>query len=774
MSQLKITTDNFNLSSKWRCSTGSNGTRFIVEGPTTSTKTVAFAYSLPVGSIINSVKVYATLGSPLTGAAIKTANDVTLAGEALAECCAEQDLSSFDATASSYSVTFKFKAYGAVYEDSNYHEGALSFSDVYLLIDYTIPNSEWSMAASTVEAGNSVAITITPHDVTCSHALLVTFGELSETYEIAAGVSEYSLTVPLEWLEQIPTSTSGVATVKLKTLMNGVELGLSDATNLTIVCPESVVPIIGDLSIDIIDPVWGLCLQGYSKARLTATGCAGAYGSELQYGILECSPFIGGYWNAMGAGNVEFEFADKFTATGTITITASVVDSRERKASKTVTLEITPYSGPAISQTAQGRADSEGNANPQGTYVYAGAVYSYTAIGANSTTMQIYYREDGASDWVLGYEGKLASGDMVCFGGEFGTAIVYELKYVIADDLTTTSAIRTIGTAYAFMKWMPQSNAIGFGCIPRGVNMFEVGADWRVYAYGKDIEAYAPMRNYVDNGYFIHPVNQRAFDFQYEVMPASTIMYLDRWEVVGITEAWVNTTEGEGIHLVGVSADDYIEIRQRFEDYSTMAGKEYTVHCCIGGVEYCYAFTMGSCSAGQEIGGLTFYSTEDAHIAFRNSTATQITIQWVAVYEGALTEETLPKYVPKGHGVELAECSRYFMRVGWTSVDWVAQQTYVGCYLSENRAYFTIPGANQLRKKPEVLYGSWELEVELANALLVYNADGTQATITAVAFTNNQNGGVNAIVSIDETTAGAVHSMATLSVQTALHLSADL
>lgn len=34
-------------------------------------------------------------------------------------------------------------------------------------------------------------------------------------------------------------------------------------------------------------------------------------------------------------------------------------------------------------------------------------------------------------------------------------------------------------------------------------------------------------------------------------------------------------------------------------------------------------------------------------------------VRWAALYEGSYTAETLPAYVPKGYGVELAECQRY-------------------------------------------------------------------------------------------------------------------
>lgn len=37
-------------------------------------------------------------------------------------------------------------------------------------------------------------------------------------------------------------------------------------------------------------------------------------------------------------------------------------------------------------------------------------------------------------------------------------------------------------------------------------------------------------------------------------------------------------------------------------------------------------------------------------------------IEWVALYEGEYTIDTLPEYQPKGYGAELVECQRYFER----------------------------------------------------------------------------------------------------------------
>lgn len=55
--------------------------------------------------------------------------------------------------------------------------------------------------------------------------------------------------------------------------------------------------------------------------------------------------------------------------------------------------------------------------------------------------------------------------------------------------------------------------------------------------------------------------------------------------------------------------------------------------------------------------------------AFARTVATldYINIYWAALYEGSYTADTLPPYVPKGYGAELAECQRYYYVFGSTA-----------------------------------------------------------------------------------------------------------
>lgn len=44
-------------------------------------------------------------------------------------------------------------------------------------------------------------------------------------------------------------------------------------------------------------------------------------------------------------------------------------------------------------------------------------------------------------------------------------------------------------------------------------------------------------------------------------------------------------------------------------------------------------------------------------------TSGHLDIEWAALYEGEYTAENLPEYQPKGYGVELAECQRYYLPI---------------------------------------------------------------------------------------------------------------
>lgn len=176
------------------------------------------------------------------------------------------------------------------------------------------------------------------------------------------------------------------------------------------------------------------------------------------------------------------------------------------------------------------------------------------------------------------------------------------------------------------------------------------------------VEYYKYPVNLLDNSNFLNPINQRGFVSN----TRSNEYTIDRWKCEsGDHIAGTVTLDSNGITLTP-TAENYCGIIQNLERYSALDGKTCTVAVCVGGVWSIVAFTMGAISsAGLTLGnGLRVYSSSSVHLRIRNPEGNgAITVQKVALYEGAYTAETLPPYVPNPYAVELAECMRYYQEI---------------------------------------------------------------------------------------------------------------
>lgn len=168
MAQLIIRADGFNLASNYVCVkkgtivyTDATHTTIATEGwststttPDTATRNVTFDLSeIPADVIITSAKVHATLGSSTYGAEVSTVNGVGVG----APCEAAVDVELAEGAAS-VTVPFAFRSYAVEHDHSPtdmtktneywvsnayfveyqyQHSGVVSYSDVYLLIEYT-------------------------------------------------------------------------------------------------------------------------------------------------------------------------------------------------------------------------------------------------------------------------------------------------------------------------------------------------------------------------------------------------------------------------------------------------------------------------------------------------------------------------------------------------------------------------------------------------------------------------------------------------------------
>lgn len=131
MASVQITgsPSSFNLKSTWIC----NASGHITSGPTTATKTVSFAVSIPSGSNITSAYVHSEWGSPKGGFAIRSCNGTRVPSDT-------GNVSvPVGTTNGTVSYEFKFKSNGVSGQGGGRASGITRVSNIYLHIDYTLP-----------------------------------------------------------------------------------------------------------------------------------------------------------------------------------------------------------------------------------------------------------------------------------------------------------------------------------------------------------------------------------------------------------------------------------------------------------------------------------------------------------------------------------------------------------------------------------------------------------------------------------------------------------
>lgn len=107
----------------------------------------------------------------------------------------------------SYAVTVTFKGSGTANKTS-----IMELSGLVLAVTYELNQvkSTFTLSASSIAAGGSVKVTISPYLTTYTHTVTLAFGNESSSTSLAAGTTTTTLTVPIAWLNQIPSASSGL------------------------------------------------------------------------------------------------------------------------------------------------------------------------------------------------------------------------------------------------------------------------------------------------------------------------------------------------------------------------------------------------------------------------------------------------------------------------------------------------------------------------------------------------------------------------------------
>lgn len=499
------------------------------------------------------------------------------------------------------------------------------FSDISIVVDYTNPLSTFTLNKTSLDAGTALGVTISRADNSYTHKVTYAFGTRSHT-QTGIGTSA-SYTIPLAWLDQIPNAVSGTGSVTVETLNStGASMG-SRSLNFTLTAGSGVVPSVGTLTAALLDGLGGAYIQGHSRCKATLSGYAAGTGATV------AAVTITGNGNSANANTLT---SSLLRTAGTVTFTATVRDSRGRTASTTASITVTAFTDVAITGKTALRCGSDGTEDRTGgKSVKLGCSYSYTAVSGNSVTVRVFWRVAGAAAWneITGWD-STSGYTAVSLVDSVPLDARYEIRFLVTDAVSRAEQTAVIDPGEVFMVWSKVRKCLGLGTYPTGEKRLALAEDWGLYLGDHRLSAAA--RNLLDNSDFANAVNQRA--------SASSA---DSWNY--IADRWLCKGAGFVLNSSGITIPASGHLVQRVPVGIVSAAKLTAV----------YQKTDGS------IATATISKANNRYYEYSiyNGSDSAIKVRWAALYEGEYTAENLPPYIPKGYGVELTECLRYFERV---------------------------------------------------------------------------------------------------------------
>ena len=226
------------------------------------------------------------------------------------------------------------------------YSGSTKIGTKSTTVTLIIPVSSVSLSASSVNYGSSVTINISRAHSKLTHRIRYNWNNNTGTVVSSTSSTSYSWTVPNNFMNYIPNSTSTTGTIYVDTY-NGTKLVGTKSASLKTNVPSSVVPSFSSIghseqnsAVAALNLGSGVYARNLSKIKFTINGAAGTYSSTIKsYKIV----YDGTTYNSSSATTGTIKNS------GTRTVTATITDSRGRTASKSTTVSVLAYNSPSIS-----------------------------------------------------------------------------------------------------------------------------------------------------------------------------------------------------------------------------------------------------------------------------------------------------------------------------------------------------------------------------------------------------------------------------------------
>lgn len=319
----------------------------------------------------------------------------------------------------------------------------------------TYPNTTTNIG----NIGSTITIHMNRVSSSFTHTVKYYWGNLSGT--IATGVTDnVQWTIPTSFYSQIPYTTSGNGSIYVDTY-NGSSLIGTKSVGFAATVPSNVVPTVGTITLDPWDISGNnILLQNKNKITVSVSGCSAGAGSSIKSYTFS-GPGISSTTTGTSVSG------GPISNTGTLTYTVTVTDNRGRSASKTATITCYAYSSPYFASFKAYRANADGSANVNGTYLLCTYSVNYASAG-NTNTITVTVKGVGSN--------RTATGGRLLIDLSGNTTSTYQVSAVVSDKYGGQASSQTVmvfgetrvlnitknGTGFAIGK-MAESNEL-FEC----------------------------------------------------------------------------------------------------------------------------------------------------------------------------------------------------------------------------------------------------------------------------------------------------------------------
>lgn len=319
-----------------------------------------------------------------------------------------------------------------------------------------------TLSVSDGTLGTKTTLTADRKSSSFTHTLTWECGSYSGTLATKSSATSWPFTPELKLASVAPYGQKVYCTYTLSTY-NGSTLVGTDSKSVWFAIPSSVKP---SCTLSLSDSkgyvsIYGGYIQGESQLSVTINATQ-AYGSPISR------------YSASANGvtySTQTFTTSVLTTVGTNTISATVMDGRERPGSVSSNITVLAYSRPQITKLKVRRCNADGTENDRGGY---GKISFHSTItplsNKNTRACSLRYRQSGATTWTNAPAITLSAYEQDCNPPviQMSDAHSYEVQINLTDAFGTTSAATSISTGYCLYHIPASGKGITFGGIAEG------------------------------------------------------------------------------------------------------------------------------------------------------------------------------------------------------------------------------------------------------------------------------------------------------------------